>query len=63
MEIQITQDLVQKNPSHRMMPDAQYIEDFLTQRGFINETLTFGRVKNLLSVKKITAPCSFSWDM
>ena len=57
MEIQITQDLVQKKS---ITPNdagcLQYIEDFLTQRGFINETLTFGRVKNLWSVKRNNGP-------
>ena len=57
MEIQITQDLVQKKS---ITPNdagcLQYIEDFLSQRGFINETLTFGRVKNLWSVKRNNGP-------
>ena len=57
MEIQITQDLVQKKS---ITPDdagcLQYIEDFLIERGFVNEILTFGRVKNLWSVKKNKGP-------
>ena len=58
MEIQITQDLVQNKS---ITPDdagcLQYIEDFLTERGFVNEILTFGRVKNLWRVKKIKDLC------
>ena len=57
MEIQITQDLVRKES---ITPNdagcLQYIEDFLKQRGFKNETLTFGRVKNLWSINRKPGP-------
>ena len=57
MEIQITQDLVRKES---ITPNdagcLQYIEDFLKQRGFKNEILTFGRVKNLWSINRKPGP-------
>ena len=57
MEIQITQDLVQKKS---ITPNdagcLKYIEDFLTERGFENEILTYGRVKNLWSVNRNNGP-------
>ncbi len=57
MEIQITQDLVQKKS---ITPNdagcLKYIEDFLTERGFKNEILTYGRVKNLWSVNRNNGP-------
>jgi len=57
LEIQITQDLVRKES---ITPNdagcLQYIEDFLKQRGFKNEILTFGRVKNLWSINRKPGP-------
>jgi len=57
LEIQITQDLVQKKS---ITPNdagcLKYIEDFLTERGFENEILTYGRVKNLWSVNRNNGP-------
>ena len=57
MEIQITQDLVQKKS---ITPNdagcLKYIEDFLIERGFENEILTYGRVKNLWSVNRNNGP-------
>jgi len=57
LEIQITQDLVQKKS---ITPNdagcLKYIEDFLTERGFKNEILTYGRVKNLWSVNRNNGP-------
>ena len=64
MEIQITQDLVRKES---ITPNdagcLKYIEDFLSERGFVNETLTYGRVKNLWSVKRNSGPLLFFLDM
>ena len=57
MEIQITQDLVRKES---ITPNdagcLQYIEDFLAERGFKNEILTYGRVKNLWSINRKSGP-------
>ena len=57
MEIQITQDLVRKES---ITPNdagcLKYIEEFLAKRGFINETLTYGRVKNLWSINRKPGP-------
>ena len=57
MEIQITQDLVRKES---ITPNdagcLQYIEDFLAERGFKNEILTYGRVKNLWSINRKPGP-------
>ena len=57
MEIQITQDLVRKES---ITPNdagcLQYIEDFLAERGFTNEILTYGRVKNLWSINRKSGP-------
>ena len=57
MEIQITQDLVRKES---ITPNdagcLQYIEDFLAERGFKNEILTYGRVKNLWSINRNPGP-------
>jgi succinyl-diaminopimelate desuccinylase len=57
LEIQITQDLVRKES---ITPNdagcLKYIEEFLAKRGFINETLTYGRVKNLWSINRKPGP-------
>jgi len=57
LEIQITQDLVRKES---ITPNdagcLKYIEDFLSERGFVNETLTYGRVKNLWSINRKKGP-------
>ena len=57
MEIQITQDLVRKES---ITPNdagcLQYIEDFLAERGFKNEILTYGRVMNLWSINRKPGP-------
>ena len=51
MEIQITQDLVRMES---VTPNdggcLDYISSKLAAQGFVNETLTYGRVKNLWSV-------------
>jgi succinyl-diaminopimelate desuccinylase len=57
LEIQITQDLVRKES---ITPNdagcLKYIEEFLAKRGFVNETLTYGRVKNLWSINRKPGP-------
>ena len=57
LEIQLTQDLVRKES---ITPNdagcLKYIEDFLSERGFISEILTYGRVKNLWSIKRNSGP-------
>ena len=57
LEIQLTQDLVRKES---ITPNdagcLKYIENFLSERGFISEILTYGRVKNLWSVKRNSGP-------
>ena len=57
MEIQITQDLVRMKS---ITPDdggcLDYISNFLTKKGFENEILTYGDVKNLWSVHRTDGP-------
>ena len=57
MEIQITQDLVRMKS---ITPDdggcLDYISNFLTKKGFENEILTYGEVKNLWSVHRANGP-------
>ena len=57
MEIQITQDLVRMKS---ITPDdggcLDYISNFLTKKGFQNEILTYGEVKNLWSVHRANGP-------
>ena len=57
MEIQITQDLVRMKS---ITPDdggcLDYISNFLNKKGFENEILTYGDVKNLWSVYRTNGP-------
>ena len=57
MEIQITQDLVRMKS---ITPDdggcLDYICNFLAKKGFENEILTYGEVKNLWSTHKANGP-------
>ena len=57
MEIQITQDLVRMKS---ITPDdggcLDYISNFLNKKGFENEILTYGDVKNLWSVHRTNGP-------
>ena len=57
MEIQITQDLVRMKS---ITPDdggcLDYISNFLAKKGFENEILTYGEVKNLWSTHKANGP-------